>query len=239
MTRRPLAITAMSAVFVVLFVWITYTFFTSKYPGAVDFYQRWSAIRDYWTQGLNPYSPEVTAHTEIGIFGHRADHARNENPGDFIYPMYTAILLAPLSLLEFPLAEAIWLVLIGLLLVLCFRAMVDLFGWRVPPWLMIVGMIWALLFYPGLRGLLLGQPGTFVACLILLTIWALAKGHDTLAGVLLAISLIKPTVGFLIIPFLGLWALRFRRWRFVISFVGLSAVLVMTSFILLPSWLSD
>src|SRR5260221_3836018 len=175
----------------------------------------------------------------MGIFGHPADHSKNENPGDFIYPMYTVIVLGPLGILPYDVAEALWLILIGILLVLCFRAMVDLLSWRPPAWLMIVGMIGAVLFYPGLRGLLLGQPGTFVACLILLAIWALARGYDALAGLLLAISLIKPTVGFLIIPFLGLWGLRYQRWRFVISFVGISALLVIASFILLPTWLND
>jgi hypothetical protein len=238
--KRSAALAAMVALFVVFLIWATYTFFTKPYPGAVDFRQRWSAIHDFWHLGLNPYSAEVTERTELGIFGHRADHDKNENPGDFIYPMYTAIILGPLGVPDdYALAEAIWLVLIGVLLVLCFRAMIDLFSWRPPGWLLIVGMIWAVVFYPGLRGLLLGQPGTFVACLILLAIWSLARGHDVLAGLILAISLIKPTVGFLIIPFLGLWALRYQRWRFVISLVGISAALLIGSFILLPTWLTD
>src|SRR5260221_2322846 len=170
----------MVAVFVLFLVWATYTFFTHPYPGAVDFRQRWSAINDFWTQGLNPYSEEVTHRTEMGIFGHPADHSKNENPGDFIYPMYTVIVLGPLGILPYDVAEALWLILIGILLVLCFRAIVDLLSWRPPAWLMIVGMIWAVVFYPGLRGLLLGQPGTFVACLILLSIWALSRAYHTL-----------------------------------------------------------
>jgi hypothetical protein len=44
---------------------------------------------------------------------------------------------------------------------------------------------------------------------------------------------------FLIIPFLLFWALRLRRWYIVASFVGITALLVGTSFLLLPTWFSD
>jgi len=56
---------------------------------------------------------------------------------------------------------------------------------------------------------------------------------------LLAISTYKPQIGFLIIPFLLLWALRFRRWRFLASFAIASGILLLLSFALLPSWLGE
>ncbi len=115
----------------------------------------------------------------------------------------------------------------------------DLYNWRPAPWLMIIGIAWAITFYPAVRGLFLGQPGTMVVCLEIVALWALAKNHDVLAGFVLALSTFKPQLGFLIIPFLLLWAARSGRWRFVISFVIVVGVLFGASFVLLPSWLTE
>jgi hypothetical protein len=87
--------------------------------------------------------------------------------------------------------------------------------------------------------LLLGQVGITVYLCEVLTLWALAKERDTLAGVALAISTFKPQMGFLLIPFLLLWALRVRRWSFVMAFIITLGVFVIASFLLEPSWLGD
>ncbi|HEX2907650.1 MAG TPA: glycosyltransferase family 87 protein [Phototrophicaceae bacterium] len=62
---------------------------------------------------------------------------------------------------------------------------------------------------------------------------------DTLAGVALALSTIKPQMGFLIVPLLLLWGLRTRRWRFVITFAAVFGGLMLVSFLMQPSWLGD
>jgi hypothetical protein len=118
-----------------------------------------------------------------------------------------------------------------------FALCADLFNWKPAPWLLMIGIIWAVTFYPSARGIFLGQPGTMAVCLELIAVWALAKRHDAGAGVVLALSLIKIQLGLLIIPFMLLYALRFRRWRFIISFVISSGILVGLSFLLEPSWL--
>ncbi|MFN8421022.1 MAG: glycosyltransferase family 87 protein [Anaerolineae bacterium] len=89
------------------------------------------------------------------------------------------------------------------------------------------------------RGLFLGQPGTITVCLHLIALWAIWKKQDILAGVLLALSIYKPQIGFLIIPFLLLWALRVYRWRIVISFGVTAGALILLSFLFVPSWLGD
>jgi hypothetical protein len=86
---------------------------------------------------------------------------------------------------------------------------------------------------------ILGQPGTFAVCLHLVTLWALAKEHDALAGITLAVSSYKPQIGALVGAFLLLWALRFGRRRFLISAVVAFGALMAASFALLPSWLGD
>lgn len=240
MSRR-LAVGLMAIIFLAFNVWAMYTFFTSKYPGANDFYQRWNGAYAFWQQHLNPYSKEVALQAEMFLYHDRAstDPALDQYPGDFLYPFHAVILLAPLTVMSYPLASAIWLVLTGASVALSFLLLADLFNWRRPIWLTTLGVAWAITFYPAARGLFLGQIGTVVVCLELMTIWALAKDRDILAGILLAISTVKPQIGFLIIPFLLLWALRMGRWRFLISFAVTFGLLMMASFILLSSWLGQ
>ncbi len=234
--NRRIGLALVVGVFLLFNVWAMYTFITTKYPGANDFYLRWQGARSFF-EGLNPYSREATDRVEIGLYGRVA--RPDQYPGDFVYPLYTVFLVAPLAILPYDLASAIWLVLLGASVVTAFVAVADMFRWRPPRWLLAIGMVWALTFYPASRGMFLGQPGVLVVCLELFTLWALARNHDTLAGILLAISTFKPPVGILIVPFLLLWGIAFRRWRFVASFGVLMAIMLGASFVALPSWLGD
>src|SRR5258708_37027726 len=242
LSRNPtlrLAMFVLVLAFIAINTWILYTFLTSKYPGATDFFQRWRGAKGFWVEGRDPYSPEMTHQVELEEFGGPPDPALDQYPGDFVYPFTFAVLIAPLTVLDYATASAIWLALIGTSVAISFILMLDLFNWRPAPWLLMIGVLWAITFYPAARGLFLGQPGTFVVCFELITIWALAKNHDTLAGILLGLTTYKPQLGILLIPFLLLWAARFGRWRFIMVFAAVSIALLAASFILLPSWFGD
>src|SRR5258708_29718359 len=198
----------MLLVFIAFNAWALYTFVTSKYPGANDFYQRWRGARAFWVEGRDPYGQDVSRQVELDLYGHSydPDPALDEYPGDFLYPFHMAVFLAPVAVLPFALASAIWFTLTASAIGLAFAVSINLFNWRPPLWLLLVGVGWAVTFYPSVRGGFLGQPGTLVVCLEILTLWASAKQHDTLAGVGLAASTIKPPLGVLIIPFLLMWS---------------------------------
>jgi len=88
-------------------VLVPHAVFTSRFPGANDFYSRWGGARSWWTQGLSPYSEATSIQIEIGIYGRRA--LPGEDPGLFAYPFYTVFVLAPLAFLPYVWAEAAWL----------------------------------------------------------------------------------------------------------------------------------
>jgi hypothetical protein len=162
-----------------------------------------------------------------------------EDPGYYAYPMYTTFLIAPLALLDYAWAEAVWLALLMACLISATVLLFDVVQWRPSPVMLGVTIFWALFFYPAARGVLLGQPGIAVYFLEVLTLWALMKGRYGLAGTALAISTIKPQMGFLLVPFLLLWGIRERRWRFVGWFSGVWGGLMLLSFLVLPSWFSE
>jgi hypothetical protein len=236
--RNRVILALMILVFFVINVWAMYSYFTSRFPGANDFYLRWRGGREFLINGLNPYSEEVTTRVEIGLYN--APARDDQYPGEYVYPFYTVFLFAPLSLIEdYALATAIWLVFNIFAVAGTFLLMLDLFNWRPVRWFLAFGVIWAITLYPVLRGTFLGQPGMLVALLELVAIWALVKQRDVIGGVALAVSTFKPQLGVLIIPLILLWCLRERRWRYIGAFVITSAVLVGASFLILPSWLSD
>jgi hypothetical protein len=227
--------------FTALLTIVLYLFLTSKYPGADDFYQRWRSAYGFWHEGRDVYSKEASLIVEMDMFGHpaRNDPTSDEYPGDFVYPFNFALLLAPLTLVPYPVAEAIWLALTAAALSIAFILCADLYAWRPEPWLLALGIIWAVTFYPAARGIFLGQPGTLAVCLQIIAIWALSKQRDILAGVTLGLTTYKPQLGLLLFPFLILWALRYSRWRFIVSFALCSGILLGLSLLIFPQWLGE
>jgi hypothetical protein len=217
-------------------VYATYSILTSRYPGANDFYSRWKGAEVFWKQGVDPYSDQATLAIQKGIYGRPAQPG--EDPGPFAYPFYTAFVLAPVVWLPYSWAEAIWLVVLEVSLVGGVLLCLSLYKWRMPGWLAAVTVLWVLVFYHSARTILLGQFAGLVFLWTAGTLWMLARKHDVMAGVLLALTTIKPQMSFLLVPALLLWGVGQRRWRFVGGLGGAMALLFGASFVLLPGWLA-
>jgi hypothetical protein len=239
--KRRIAISLISVLLIaviLLDVYVTYVFFTSKFPGANDFYSRWAGGRAFLVDGLNPYSAEVTRRIQLGMYGHLAEEGADQVA--FAYPLYTIYLFFPLSLIpSYPQAQALWQVILELALLLAVFFTFRIYRWQPKPWLLVSTCLWSILFYPGARSIILGQFAIVVFAFIALALWAIKESKDILAGVCLALSTIKPQMVFLLIPLLLLWAIYHRRWRVVGSFTISMIVLVLSSLLLVPTWIAD
>ncbi|MBI5960976.1 MAG: DUF2029 domain-containing protein [Chloroflexi bacterium] len=213
----------------------TYNYLTEPHPGHNDFLSRWEGARSFWRDDLDPYGDQATLNIQVRIHGRAA--REGEDLGYFAYPFYTLFLVWPLVYVSYAWASAIWMVLLEVCLIGSLFLLLNLFGWRPRPWLLALLLLWTLIYYPAARGLLLGQVGHVVYFCEVLTLWALAKKRDRLAGVALAISTVKPQMGFLFVPFLLLWGWQFRRWNFVGSFGAMWGGLMLVSFALEPGWI--
>jgi hypothetical protein len=215
-----------------------YTVFTSKFPGANDFFVRWLGGREYLLYGTNPFDKTVAEKAQKAMFGRLA------RPGDkdeayFAYPLYTLYFSWPLSFLPYAWAQAVWMTLLQFMLLAATILSVRLSGWRPPPWLFWLTVFWGIFFYNGARAIILGQFSILVALALLLALWALEQRRDSWTGVWLAVATIKPQMVFLVLVFLLLWALTQRRWRIVASFGVSMLVLVLSSMVLVPTWPLD
>lgn len=236
--RRQIGIFTIIALIVFVIVTIgTYNTFTKPFPGHNDFLSRWEGARSYWVDGLNPYGDEASLNIQKAIYGRAV--VEGEDPGFFAYPLYTAFLVYPIVQMDYSWASAIWMTLLEACLIGALLLSFSLFSWKPKPLMLGALLLWTLFMYFSARGLLLGQPGHVVYFLHVLALWALHKKNDTLAGVALTLSTIKPQMGFLLVPFLLLWGLRVKRWYFVGVFGVSFGLLMGLSFLLVPSWMSD
>ncbi len=213
----------------------THNLLTSRFPGHNDFMVPWEAARGFWIDNVPLYSQQSTDNIQTRIYGHPV--GEEKFPNYFSYPFYAIFELLPLVFFPYDWASALWMVALEACLVGALFLLFDLYRWKPGPLLLALLVVWTLAVYPAARSLILGQVSTTVYLFELLAIWALVRRRDRLAAVMLAFSTVKPQMGFLIVPFLLLWALSRRRIRFVRIFGVTFLLLVGLSFVLQSSWL--
>jgi hypothetical protein len=216
---------------------VTYNVFTNPYPGHGDFMSRWEGARSFFVDGVSPYSDEASFNIQRRMYGRPA--FEHEDPVLFAYPFYTAFFVLPIVFMNYAWASAIWMVVLAAMLIVTLLLLLNFYKWRPSLWLLTILMFWAVADYFAARGLILGQFSHVVYFCQILAIWGVYRGRDELAGTVLAISTLKPQMSYLLIPFLLIWALRQRRWRFVGSFAGAFVLLMAFSFLLEPTWFSS
>ncbi len=212
-------------------------FFTARSPGGNDSIPRWVGSLAWFSEGLSPYSDEVTDRAQQMIYG-RLAHA-DEDKQRFVYPFYTVFFYLPLIWLNYEWARAVGMVILEASLLLTAIVSLRLYQWKPPLWLLALTVMWSVVFYHGARTIILWQLAGVAAALIAVGLWGIKERRDVLAGVCLALASVKPQMAFLILPLIGVWSLATRRWKLAASLTVSMSVLVGVSFLLLPSWLSD
>lgn len=234
-----------AALFVILLVvilavlasltWMNYQFSTQS-PGGNDFLARWMGAKMWLQDGTSPYSDDVSLATQMMIYGHPADVSVGEDINHFVYPLFSMIFFAPFGLMDYTWARALWMTLLEVCLVLTAVFSLQLSGWKLRPGGQAAVILFAILWYCGIRTLILGQFAGVEAVLILAAILCIQKNRDLEGGLLLAVSLAKPQMSFLIYIFTLVWAIRFRRNRLVSGLLFGTFFLIAGSMIFLPDW---
>lgn len=242
---QVLPLIVLSLVLLVAYTWAFQAGFTSRVPGANDFFSQYGGAYLYFVEGMNPYSLEATEWIQIQLSG--AAVTRGTITNDFVYPFYTILVVAPYVLLpNYAWVQAAWQVTLQVMMVASMLMILRYHNWKPRPWLFGLLILWMLLWYPTFRALILGQMSVVVHLATILSFWFLFREgpesqtvRDVWAGFFIALSTIKPQMQFLIIPFLVLWGFRNKRWVFLTSAAGSMLLLSGISFLMLPSWLDD
>ncbi|GMR11377.1 MAG: hypothetical protein BMS9Abin28_2208 [Anaerolineae bacterium] len=239
MVERPLwiRIATVLAVVVVLGALTIANFrFAEKLPGGNDFLARWMGAR-YWVQeGISPYDPQVSLATQELIYGRAADVEAGEDISHFVYPFPAMVFFAPFGALPYTLARAVWMTVLEISLPILALMGIAIADWKPRRAIWVSLLLFSVLWYHGTRAVIVGQFAVIEALLMVGALLAIKRGSDPLAGVLLGLSIAKPQMVVLLMPFVFLWAGWARRWSIVVWGVGTIAGLLAVSVLLLPDW---
>jgi hypothetical protein len=219
-----------------------------------DLFPRWYGLRQLFLTGRSPYSDEVSREiaAQTWFLALNLPQAGPVQPIErvfgFLYLLPGALLLAPLALLPYPAALAVWLLGVLAMLPAAAWLVVDAAAPRLPrasP-VRLLALLLGLLIFPTLANLALAQPAPAVAFLVALAAWLWTRpgrGRAEAAGVALAAATaLKPQLLVLATP---LWlAAGVRDWRrgdgragrFLLGALGGAGALTLAASALLPSW---
>ena len=239
MIERPFWIRFVIAAAIVL-VLVALTFvnyrFAQELPGGNDFLARWTGAY-YWIQeGISPYDQRVSEAAQELIYGRPADIEIGEDIGHFVYPFPSMVFFAPFGLLPYTAARAIWMTVLEVSLPILALIGLAIAGWSPRRAVVVSLLLFSVLWYHGMRAVIVGQFAIIEALLMAGVLLAIKRGNDPLAGILLAFTIAKPQMAVLFLPFVLIWAAWSRRWSIVVWGVGALAALLAVSVVILPDW---
>ena len=209
-----------------------------------DFYPVWLTSREWIRARLDPYGPEVTREIQKGLFGRPLDSQIPTDPlpdyRTFAYPAFTDLLFWPAA--EFPFAS-VRVVLVFFLAGLTAASVflwAGALSWRIGRIWSVIILLLVLCSYPVLEGLYAGQLGLLVGFLLAASLLTLQRGRFLLAGILTALTMIKPQMTVLALLYLLLWSIRGRQERrFYFGFFFTMLALAGAAIAVWPHWIQS
>jgi hypothetical protein len=199
--------------------------FAVRNPGGNDFLVHWVGTRALLVDGLSPYSDEVALRIQKMAYGRPAQPGEHELR--VAYPLYSIGIFLPFAFIsDYNLARALWMTALEVGLFGLALLSLRLTGWKPALWLLALFLLFSLTWYHSARAVINGNAVILVAVFIAGALAAIQSDRDEFAGVLLALSTIKPQVVILLVIFICVWAISVRRWGIVnwtvLSLVALS-----------------
>lgn len=216
---------------------ITHNTFTVRFPGGNDSIPRYVGAQAWVFEGLSPYSDEVTARAQNMIYGRLAKP--DEDLQRFAYPFYTVFFYIPLAFFTWDWAQAIGIVVLEFIMVLITVLSLRLYRWSPSPLILAFTLLWTMVWYHAVRTIILVQFAGVAALLIILGLWLIKEKRDVLGGISLALASTKPQMLFLLLPLIGIWSIFNKRWRLTLSISTTMIILFGSSFLFLPTWVSE
>jgi hypothetical protein len=187
-------------------------------PGALpvdDFLGFWAPGRLILTGG-NPYSADQLLPLEYA-----AGLPENEPMRTMFNPPWALAFVMPFGLFSYPAGRIVWLLLGFLVLMVCAGLTWQLYqGSSRYRWLPYAV---AATFVPTLSVLASGQIGFLILLGLVGFLYFERRGRETLAGMALVSTLIKPQLVYLVPLALLLWSISRRQWRILLGLVAATA----------------
>ncbi len=208
-------------------------------PYNSDFYQNWLPAREWFLHGQDPYSAEMTAAIQQGVYG------RVLPPDDpvratmaFVFPFYLIFLVGPSALIPFDVLQPAVYGAIPLLIALMVVWWQRAFRWTIPRSRLVLLLLLATCASPAIYTFYLQQLSLGVVLCLAGAAACLTRQRYGWAGVLLALATVKPQLCGVVIAWLLVWAVcDWPRRKGLIGGFGVTlALLIGGAFVLLPRW---
>lgn len=216
-------------------VWVNLQYSRNN-PGGNDFLAHYIGARALLFEGNSPYSDEVALEIQQQVFGRPAQQGEIEHR--VVYPIYSVLLFAPFALIkDYAIARVAWMtVLEGALLGTAYLALL-LSSWKPKTYVLGIYFLFSVLWYHGFRSVINGNAVIMVGLFLSAALYAMWKEKYRAAGVLLAISTIKPNLVIMVVVFVLIWCIYRKKMTVLYWFFGSMLVLVVGGMIFIPDWI--
>lgn len=215
--------------------WVNYSF-AEKNPGGNDFLVHYVGTRSLLFEGISPYSDEVAVRIQTAAYGHPAQG--NEHELRVAYPLYSILIFTPFSLVgDYGFARAIWMTTLELALIGMTFIAVKLAEWKPSLWLQAILLLFSLTWYHAIRGVVNGNAVILIAFLLTTIFLLIKENNDRIAGLLLAVTTIKPHLVILVIIYIFMWCVYQGRWTLLGWFFGTLALFILIGVAIIPNWI--
>ena len=205
-------------------------------PGGNDFLVHWVGTRSFLVDGSSPYSDQTALRIQILAYGRPA--LAGEHQLRVAYPLYSVILFFPFALFsDFTVARAVWMTTLEVGLILLAILTIQLAGWKPNLFMLVIFILFSLLWYNAVRPVINGNAVILVSLGIVGAMLAIRNKADELAGILLALTTIKPQVVLVFLIFIVFWSTYNRRWRLIAWLIGTTLILAAIAWFLIPDWI--
>lgn len=219
------------ALLAALFQWRASQNFTRQNYYNANFFVFWLSGK-LILEGQSPYDAADWAS------GHETYGSVTPREPTFLYPLPLAVFLTPLGLL--PVGQAYfvwqWLAQAGIAIVVFF--LLQRWNSTAHNRLLLPIMLFLLFFGPIYLSLQIGSLGPLTLLFIFGALYFLDKDRLILAGLLLSLTMVKPSQGAPILLLLGLVFLLKRQWKVILGMALGGILLLLIGLIIDTNWVS-
>jgi hypothetical protein len=225
----------LAVIALVFLTWANYRY-SLQNPKGTDLLPGWLGTRLFLMEGQSPYSEETTLEIQRQFYGRPA--RSGEDQVLFVYPFYSILLFSPFALIaDYNFARAVWMTVLEVSVILLVAAGLSLNRWRLSPFMLGLIMMFAALWYYTVRSLINANLALLISLVVALAFLAIRQERDGLAGLLLALTTVKPQMVILLILLVLLWSISNQRWILFWSLLGNIALLTAVTSLLIPNWI--
>ena len=192
----------------------------------------------FWLGGRMAVQGQDVYEDALWVEGHAAYDSTWIENRHYVYPLYTALVFAPLGALPVDIAAPAWITLCILMVVV--SIVICLSFWHYQRWraFAIVFVIGSILFRPVFLTVLEGQIDALILLLLALGLYLLIIKKPIPAMIALSLTMLKPNIGLPILGCVGVWLLVKRQWKEVLAIFAVNAFLIVPPLLVDPLWIS-